>query len=103
MQVAKEHLAVGTSIAVGMLPVLLHFVHPNSSLPTTGPDNTNADRETRAVWVKVAQALQIPLRCVYFTAPPKLCEHNDTVRALSQGLVRNPYHTQILDLQPLPD
>ena len=47
-------------------------------------DNTNADEETRAVWVQLAQKFGIPIRCVHFTAPTKLCEHNDTVRALSQ-------------------
>ena len=46
-------------------------------------DNTNADPETRAVWIKLAQQFGIPIRCVHFTAPAKLCEHNDTVRALS--------------------
>ena len=48
-------------------------------------DNTNADPETRAVWIKLAERFGIPIRCVHFTAPSKLCEHNDTVRAISQG------------------
>jgi len=48
-------------------------------------DNTNADPETRAVWVQLAQKFNIPIRCIYFTAPAKLCEHNDTVRALSDS------------------
>ena len=46
-------------------------------------DNTNADPETRAVWVQLAQRFGILIRCVHFTASTKLCEHNDTVRALS--------------------
>lgn len=46
-------------------------------------DNTNADPETRAVWVQFAQKHKIPIRCIYFTAPAKLCEHNDAVRALA--------------------
>lgn len=50
-------------------------------------DNTNADPETRAVWVQVARSVNIPIRCVLFTASPKLCEHNDTVRALNPELV----------------
>lgn len=45
-------------------------------------DNTNADRETRAVWINLASQFNIPIRCVYFNAATKLCEHNDTVRAL---------------------
>ena len=46
-------------------------------------DNTNADPDTRAVWVELGRKYKIPIRCVYFTAPVKLCEHNDTVRALA--------------------
>ena len=58
-------------------------------------DNTNADPETRAVWIQLAQKSTIPIRCVHFTAPAKLCEHNDTVRALS-GDVFNPEKRSIL-------
>lgn len=54
-----------------------------SNLKTT--DNTNADPETRAVWVQLAHKFDIPIRCVHFTAPAKLCEHNDTVRGLADG------------------
>ncbi|CAK4026681.1 Bifunctional polynucleotide phosphatase kinase [Lecanosticta acicola] len=48
-------------------------------------DNTNADVETRAAWIGLAAKLKVPIRLVLFTAPAKLCEHNDTVRALSDG------------------
>ncbi|CAN9255151.1 unnamed protein product [Alternaria alternata] len=48
-------------------------------------DNTNADPETRAVWITLAQKLKVSIRCVLFTATPKLCEHNDTFRALNIG------------------
>lgn len=58
-------------------------------------DNTNADPETRAVWVQLAQKFNVPIRCVHFTAPTKLCEHNDTVRALSDGEL-NPERRTIL-------
>lgn len=51
----------------------------------TKPDNTNADPDTRAVWVTLAQKLNVPIRCVLFTASSKLCEHNDTFRALNIG------------------
>ena len=37
----------------------------------------------------------VPVRCVLFTAPPKLCEHNDTVRALNDGKM-NPEKRSIL-------
>lgn len=50
-------------------------------------DNTNADLETRAAWVGLAAKLKVPIRLVHFTASAKLCEHNDTVRALSEGKV----------------
>ena len=58
-------------------------------------DNTNADRQTRAVWVSLAHKMDVPIRCVYFTAPSSLCEHNDTVRALA-GLGFNPEKRAIL-------
>ena len=59
-------------------------------------DNTNADPATRAVWTQLAQDKKIPIRCVYFTASPKLCEHNDTVRALAQDNLLNPEERAIL-------
>lgn len=59
-------------------------------------DNTNADPETRAVWIKLAQKLSIPIRCVLFTAPTKVCEHNDTFRALNIGPEANPEGRTIL-------
>lgn len=46
-------------------------------------DNTNADQETRAVWVQLAQKFAALIRCLHFPAPANLCQHNDTVRALS--------------------
>ncbi|EME84997.1 uncharacterized protein MYCFIDRAFT_41913 [Pseudocercospora fijiensis CIRAD86] len=58
-------------------------------------DNTNADVEVRAAWIGLARKLQVPIRLVHFTAPAKLCEHNDTVRALSNGLM-NPEKRTIL-------
>ncbi|KAL2041201.1 hypothetical protein N7G274_006146 [Stereocaulon virgatum] len=58
-------------------------------------DNTNADPETRAVWVQLAQKFGVPIRCVHFTASIKLCEHNDTVRALTNSTF-NPEKRTIL-------
>nr|XP_023907961.1 bifunctional polynucleotide phosphatase/kinase-like [Quercus suber] len=52
-------------------------------------DNTNADIETRAAWVALANKLDLPIRLVHFTSPAKLCEHNDAVRALA-GETFNP-------------
>ena len=58
-------------------------------------DNTNADAETRAVWIALAHKLTVPIRCVHLTTPAKLCEHNDTVRALSHSSF-NPEKRSIL-------
>lgn len=45
-------------------------------------DNTNADIKAREYWTKLAESLKISIRCVHFTAPSKLCEHNDAVRSI---------------------
>lgn len=65
IKVAREHLTAGRSVAV---------------------DNTNPDPETRASWTQLARELKLPIRCVYFTAPPELCRHNDAVRAANRDL-----------------
>lgn len=54
-------------------------------------DNTNADPETRAHWVKLAKGFNVPIRCVLFTAETALCEHNSVVRALGGSVVRQSY------------
>ncbi|KAF2847999.1 PNK3P-domain-containing protein [Plenodomus tracheiphilus IPT5] len=59
-------------------------------------DNTNADPETRAVWINLAQKLGVPIRCVLFTAPVQVCQHNDTFRALNIGQEANPEKRTIL-------
>ena len=51
-------------------------------------DNTNAEIETRAAWISLAKSLKVPaVRLIHFIASPKLCEHNDAVRALNGTLV----------------
>ncbi|KAL9592511.1 MAG: hypothetical protein Q9179_006644 [Wetmoreana sp. 5 TL-2023] len=74
IKVASNYLAEGVPVAV---------------------DNTNADGETRAIWIQLGRKFNVPVRCVYFTAPPKLCEHNDTVRAIA-GEKFNPEKRMIL-------
>ncbi|KAF1928602.1 DNA kinase/phosphatase Pnk1 [Didymella exigua CBS 183.55] len=59
-------------------------------------DNTNADQDVRAVWVDLAKKHSVPIRCVHFTASAKLCEHNDTVRALNLGQETNPENRTML-------
>lgn len=68
-------------------------------------DNTNADIETRAAWISLAKKMKVPVRLVHFTASARLCEHNDTVRALTAGLVSplcNLFSLHYLNLLPLP-
>lgn len=74
LKIASNYLAEGISVAI---------------------DNTNANREVRAVWVQLAQKFQVPIRCVHFTASTRLCEHNDTVRAIA-GAAFNPEKRAIL-------
>ena len=62
LKVARDHLTARESVVV---------------------DNTNASVETRAHWIKLARDFKIPIRCIRFTAPTRLCEHNDAVRALN--------------------
>ncbi|KAF4976021.1 hypothetical protein FZEAL_7277 [Fusarium zealandicum] len=65
VQVARKHLQEGTSVAI---------------------DNTNADPDTRTIWVELAKKFGISIRCVWFKTPLALCEHNDAVRALNESL-----------------
>ncbi|TKA49887.1 hypothetical protein B0A49_11299, partial [Cryomyces minteri] len=58
-------------------------------------DNTNADPDTRSQWINLAKRLDVPIRCILFTASPRLCEHNDTVRALNVTLM-NPEKRTLL-------
>ncbi|EXJ77494.1 hypothetical protein A1O3_09720 [Capronia epimyces CBS 606.96] len=71
---AREFLGAGLSVAI---------------------DNTNADVETRSYWVRLAREFNVPIRCVHFTAPTRLAEHNDAVRALNPNTM-NPEKRTIL-------
>ena len=55
-------------------------------------DNTNADLETRLVWITLAKELKLPIRCIHFLSPPELCRHNNAVRAANKELVSNVTH-----------
>ncbi|KAH0399525.1 hypothetical protein KCU89_g6119, partial [Aureobasidium melanogenum] len=60
----------------------------------------NADIKAREYWTKLAESLEIPIRCVHFTAPSKLCEHNDAVRSIGgQQLGMNPESRTMLPKQ----
>ncbi|MCJ1434921.1 hypothetical protein MMC27_004291 [Xylographa pallens] len=90
LKVASEFLSLGRSVAVGKFFILF-----GNSMSNNQIDNTNADPSTRACWIELAHKLGIPVRCIFFTATTKLCEHNDTVRALNVGAL-NPERRAIL-------
>ncbi|KAK1979184.1 polynucleotide kinase 3 phosphatase [Colletotrichum cereale] len=73
VQAAKELLNDGQSIAI---------------------DNTNADPDTRAVWVQLAEKQNVPVRCVWFKTPLHICEHNNAVRSMNKSL--NPESRTVL-------
>ncbi|KAK1923128.1 polynucleotide kinase 3 phosphatase-domain-containing protein [Papiliotrema laurentii] len=45
-------------------------------------DNTNRNRETRAVWVSLAARLSVPIRLFHFLCPLDLARHNNMYRAV---------------------
>lgn len=53
---------------------------------TLRPDNTNADPDTRAVWIDLARKENVPIRCVWFRTPLHVCQHNDAVRSQNKEL-----------------
>lgn len=62
---------------------MLKLIYP---CPLTA-DNTNADPETRAFWVTLAKDASVPIRCIYFSTPAKICRHNNAVRAANSNIV----------------
>lgn len=95
VKMASAYISERKSVAVGECGLVCseYYFLIRSSLPTT--DNTNADLDTRAVWVQLAQTLKVPIRCVYLNTPAKVCEHNDTVRGLG-GDAFNPEKRSLL-------
>ncbi|KAL0934347.1 DNA kinase phosphatase pnk1 [Colletotrichum truncatum] len=65
VQAAKEFLSAGQSVAI---------------------DNTNADPDTRSVWVQLAEKQNVPIRCIWLKTPITICEHNDAVRSMNASL-----------------
>lgn len=64
-------------------------------------DNTNGDLDTRAVWIQLSRNFGLPIRCVFINTHPKLCEHNNIIRALA-GDAFNPENRPILPHLALP-
>ncbi|KAI2293554.1 DNA kinase/phosphatase Pnk1, partial [Ophidiomyces ophidiicola] len=65
LKVASEYLQAGKYVAV---------------------DNTNANVETREHWISMAKEHKVPIRCVYFSTPQDICNHNNAVRAANSKL-----------------
>lgn len=65
-------------------------VVPSGETDRPNLDNTNADAETRSRWIALATKHAVPIRCVLFTAPAEVCEHNDVVRALNREVYQPP-------------
>jgi bifunctional polynucleotide phosphatase/kinase len=86
IKAAEKMIGEGTSVAIGKRMHALRWVVARMhDLTMEHTDNTNADRETRAHWTALAKRLELPIRCVMFTASSELCEHNNMVRALNVG------------------
>ncbi|KPM37798.1 hypothetical protein AK830_g8760 [Neonectria ditissima] len=81
LQTAREHLGEGDSVAIAANDEVF-------------ADNTNADPSTRSLWIDEANKFGVPIRCVWFSTPLPLCEHNDAVRALNKSM--NPESRQAL-------
>lgn len=45
-------------------------------------DNTNPERATRALYIKLAQNAKVPIRCFYFGDNEELSQHNNYYRAV---------------------
>lgn len=45
-------------------------------------DNTNRNRPTRAVWLDLAEQLNVPIRLFHFLCPVDLAKHNNMYRAV---------------------
>lgn len=85
---AREMLEGGMSVAIG--PTIFRLPQQFSLADILRADNTNADVKTRAIWIELANKSNIKARCVYFTTPADICQHNDAVRAFAGIEVRGP-------------
>ncbi|EEY16847.1 bifunctional polynucleotide phosphatase/kinase [Verticillium alfalfae VaMs.102] len=83
VKTARELLQGGKSVAIGTSRPMARDEKQCVADKTCPPDNTNADPDTRAVWVNLAKQHDVPVRCVWFKTPLFVCEHNDVVRALN--------------------
>ncbi|KAI8159122.1 Bifunctional polynucleotide phosphatase/kinase [Colletotrichum sp. SAR 10_70] len=70
VQAAKEILSAGQSVAI---------------------DNTNADPDTRAVWVQLAEKQKVPIRCVWLKTP---LTHNPECRVALPKMAFNGFKSR---------
>ena len=47
-------------------------------------DNTNPDKDTRAMYTNIAKEHNVPIRCFYFDCDKQLCMHNNQQRSVNQ-------------------
>lgn len=71
--------------------------------PRATPDNTNADPDTRAQWIKLARLHDVPIRCVLLTSDARLCEHNDAVRGLGGTIVSHSTLSPLAGMSRFPE
>ena len=95
VKIASDFLAQGIAVAIGTSYCYFPCLVVRRRFWLIVTDNTNGDLETRAVWIRLSRNFGVPIRCVLLSAPPKLCEHNNTVRALA-GDAFNPENRPIL-------
>ena len=79
-------MAVGMYYSYHIRIEIVKRIRTHSSPRTS--DNTNADPETRIHWISLAKEVKVPIRCIYITASPELCKHNNAVRAANRDMVR---------------
>ena len=63
LKACQEHLAEGKSVVI---------------------DNTNSKAQVRAVYISAAKALEVPVRCFYFSTPKETCIHNNLMRKVNE-------------------
>ena len=51
-------------------------------------DNTNADTDTRKIWIQLAERQKVPIRCIWLSTPQAVSQHNDAARSMNKALNR---------------
>ena len=72
-------VAEASTLLAENIPIVIGFFYHLMPLIL---DNTNADKNTRKIWIDLANEFGRNIRCIHFTASPQLARHNNLVRAL---------------------